>query len=98
MATAEKRRYTPAEYLAIERSSLDKHEYFDGEIFAMAGASREHSLIAANVLGILHRQLEDKPCEPHGSDLRLKFPPTGRYTYADVVVACPPLELEDDHG
>lgn len=89
------RRYTPAEYLAFERSSPEKHEYFDGEIFAMAGASRQHVEVTDNVHYQLRRQLDGKDCQPYSSDLRIKFPTTGRYTYADVTVACPPLEFED---
>lgn len=94
MATAEKRRYTPAEYLAFERSANEKHEYYDGEIFAMAGASKEHNRISTNIIGRLFAQLEGQPCQPNGSDLRIKFP-SDRYTYADVTVACDPLEFED---
>lgn len=95
MATAPIRRYTPAEYLAFERSSPEKHEYFDGEIFAMAGASKDHVRVTTNILGRLFAQLDGQPCQPNSSDLRIKFPATGRYTYADVTVACPPLEFED---
>ncbi len=55
------RRYTPAEYLAFERSSPEKHEYFNGEIFAVAGASKEHVRVSTNILGRLFAQLEGQP-------------------------------------
>jgi Uma2 family endonuclease len=95
MATAPTKRYTPEDYLALERKAQDKHEFFDGEIFAMAGASKEHVRIARSILRHLGNQLEGKPCEPFGSDLRVKVTASGLYTYPDVTVACPPLEFED---
>jgi Uma2 family endonuclease len=55
--------YTAAEYLAYEREATEKHEYYDGEIFAMSGATKEHVRIARNVLRHLGNQ-------PFGSDLR----------------------------
>lgn len=80
--------YTPEEYLALERQAEHKSEYFDGEIFAMTGASRRHNLVAANVLAALHRQLRKRPCEIYSSDMRVKVSPTGLYTYPDVVIVC----------
>jgi Uma2 family endonuclease len=95
MATALTKRYTPEEYLALERKARDKHEFFEGEIFAMAGATKEHVRIAGNIYYRLRAQLEGKPCEPFNSDLRVKVSATGLYTYPDVSVACAPLEFED---
>ncbi len=62
---------TPAEYLAFERASERKHEYAAGEVFAMSGGTREHSLIASNFLGELRGALLERPYEVHGSDLRV---------------------------
>ena len=94
MAVAETVHYlTEAEYLAIERAAEFKSEFFDGEMFAMAGGSPMHSLIAANIIGELRAKLKDRPCKPFTSDLRLKIEATGLCTYPDVSVVCGPLQL-----
>lgn len=68
--TAQPKRYiTEQEYLVFERASTSKHEYFDGQIYAMAGASRIHNLIAGNTLAALHGQLRRKPCQVFPSDM-----------------------------
>lgn len=89
------RRYTPEEYLALERKAEYKSEYIDGWIVAMSGASREHGLIAFNCAGMLHGQLGDSSCEAFISDMRVHIPATRRYTYPDVVVACGDIQFED---
>ena len=76
------------EYLEFERNSEIKHEYFDGEIFAMSGASEAHNLIVANVIITLGNQLKKKPCRLYPSDMRLKIERTKLYTYPDVMVVC----------
>jgi Uma2 family endonuclease len=88
MSSQVKVHYTPEEYLALERQAEYKSEYFDGEIFAMTGASRRHNLVAANVLASLHGQLRKRPCEIYPSDMRVKVGPTGLYIYPDVVIVC----------
>lgn len=85
-----------AEYLARERLSETKHEYFAGEIFAMAGASRAHNLITANVIAALHAQLKHRPCTTYPSDMRLKVEATGLYTYPDVSVVCGEAMFDDE--
>ncbi len=77
-----------AEYLEYEMASEIKYEYYQGEIFAMAGASREHNLITANIIGELRNQLKKKPCRLYPSDMRLQIETTGLYTYPDVMVVC----------
>ncbi|MCP4655026.1 MAG: Uma2 family endonuclease, partial [bacterium] len=77
-------RYTPAGYLALEREAPTKSEYLDGQIFAMAGASRRHNLVTGNVFGGLWTQLRRRPCEVYPSDMRVRIPATGLYTYPDV--------------
>jgi len=86
---------TPEEYLALERAADYKSEYFNGEIFAMTGASRKHNLIAVNVVAALHPQLRKRPCEIYTSDMRVKVNATGLYTYLDVTVVCETPLLED---
>jgi Uma2 family endonuclease len=85
---------TPAEYLAFERQSDVKHEYFRGEIFAMSGASRQHVRISVNVTAWLAGQLKGRRCELFNGDMRVKVSPTGLYTYPDasVVVGRPRFE------
>jgi Uma2 family endonuclease len=88
--------YTTAqEYLARERRAETKSEYRRGEVFAMAGASRKHSLIATNVAAELGQQLRERPCEVYQSDMRVRVSTTGLYTYPDVTVVCGEPEFED---
>jgi Uma2 family endonuclease len=86
---------TPEEYLALERASELKHEYRNGEMIAMTGASRRHNLIVANILALLHHQLRKRPCEVYPSNMRVKIEQTGRYTYPDIIVVCDRPRLED---
>ncbi len=92
---ARQSKMTPEDYLAFERAAGQKHEYVDGEIFAMAGGTREHNLIAANVVGELRSALLQGPCEVYGSDQKIGTP-TRKYHYPDVSVACGPLSFEDE--
>jgi Uma2 family endonuclease len=94
-SAAAKTRYTPQEYLALERASPLKREYYSGSILAMAGASREHNLIALNLGGELRAQLRDRPCETYVSDMRVLAARTGLYTYPDVVIVCGERQFED---
>ncbi|MGH7596165.1 MAG: Uma2 family endonuclease [bacterium] len=87
---------TVEEYLAREREADYKSEYFNGEIFAMAGALEPHNLITGNVLGELHAQLKPRPCRVYPSDMRLKVSATGLYTYSDVMVVCGEVQFDDD--
>jgi Uma2 family endonuclease len=86
-----------AEYLVIERRSETKHEFYRGEMFAMAGATREHNLITMNIAVSLGNQLRDRPCETYASDMRVKVEYTGLYTYPDIVVTCDKPRFEDEH-
>lgn len=88
-------RLTPQDYLAWERRQEGRHEYVNGEIHAMTGASRKHNLICANLLASLHGQLRGRPCEVYANDMRVKVDATGLYTYPDLVVACDRPEFED---
>src|SRR5688500_15445781 len=95
MSTQPKPYLTPEEYLAFERSSETKHEYYRGEIFAMAGVGREHELIAGNIFADIHTQLRGRNCEVYGSDLRVQVTATGLYTYPDISVVCGRPEFAD---
>ncbi len=88
--------WTPDEYLDWERLQPEKHEFFGGEVFDMAGATFVHNQIVANVLGELRAALREKPCHVSASDLRIKVPATGLYTYPDASVVCGRPVFEDD--
>jgi Uma2 family endonuclease len=93
---AEKKVWTPEEYLAWEREAPEKHEYFQGEVFAMAGAKRRHNLLALNLGAELRDALRRRRCEVYASDMRVRVPATGLYTYPDVVVVCGTPRFEDE--
>jgi Uma2 family endonuclease len=95
-SAALKTRYTPEEYLALERKASFKSEYLDGYITSMAGASRKHNRIAGNMYRKISDQLENRPCEAFISDLRVFISSTGLYTYPDVIVGCGEPEFLDD--
>jgi Uma2 family endonuclease len=90
-------RLTPEEYLGLERSAVSKSEVFNGEMFAMAGATEEHVLIVVNVAGELRAQLKGRPCRAYPADMRVKVSETGLYTYPDVVVVSGEPQFDDDH-
>ena len=87
---------TPAEYLAGERKREYKSEYWNGELYAMAGASERHNLITTNVVIELGTQLRGRSCKVYPSDMRVQIKVTGLYTYPDVVVVCGKPRFEDE--
>lgn len=82
----------PETFLAWEREQAEKHIYFCGDTFAMAGGSPRHSRLSARLIARLDGALADKPCDVHTSDLRLALNDE-HFVYADVVVVCRPLVL-----
>lgn len=76
------------EYLQFEKESLEKHEYYKGEIFAMSGASARHNIIQMNLAAILVMKLKGKPCQPYGSDMRIHIPENTLFTYPDLSIIC----------
>ena len=86
---------TPEQYLRQERKSVTKHEYYRGEIFALAGASRQHNLITTNVSSELSTQLKKRSDTVYACAMRVKIDETGLYTYPDVVVVCGKARFED---
>lgn len=97
MSTQQKPRITQAEYLEAERRAERKSEYYDGEMFAMSGASEAHNLIVTNAIVTLGTQLRGRPCRVYPSDMRVKVHASGLYTYPDVAAVCGKSELEDEH-
>ena len=98
MVALPEKRYSPDEYLALERAADEKSEYWDGYIYAMAGARRAHNIIVSNVNTILNNQLRDHPCEVYPSDMKVRTLGRRRYFYPDVSVVCDEPVFEDDHG
>jgi Uma2 family endonuclease len=96
MVSAERHHYTFREYLELEAKSDRRHEYFDGQIFAMAGGSPEHGRLAAMIIGLFHQQLRGRPCVTFTSDVRIRVQATGFTTYPDVSVVCGELERDGD--
>ncbi len=88
MSNAVLKRIGEEEDLERERRAVTRSEYFDGEVFAMAGGSFPHSRIAANTLAMLWNRLRGKPCQPLTSDMRIQIPPQRKFCYADVLVVC----------
>lgn len=97
MSRDSQRKYSLDDYFSVEEMSEVKHEYYNGEIFAMAGASLSHNEIAANILPEFRMQLRAANCGAYGSDLRIRTP-SGLYTYPDVSVVCDPVELVVDRA
>ncbi len=95
MSSQPQRRYSVDDYFAVEEMSVTKHEYYRGEIFAMAGASLEHNRVTLNVLTALRNALRGARCEAFGSDLRIGTP-SGLYTYPDISVICGGVRLLPD--
>jgi Uma2 family endonuclease len=89
--------WTVKDYLAYERANPQRHEYLNGKIYAMAGASANHNLITGNAYASLHSQLRKRPCVVYPSDMRVKISRTGLYTYPDISVVCGEPQFEDEH-
>jgi Uma2 family endonuclease len=90
MATAALTRYTPEEYLALERNAEFRSEYIDGRIVAMTGARRPHVVIVSNLDREIGTRLLDTPCEIYPTDMKVKVESSGRYVYPDLSVSCDP--------
>ncbi|MFC4210130.1 Uma2 family endonuclease [Pedobacter lithocola] len=83
-----KRHFSVEEYLEMEKASQEKHEYFQGEIFAMSGASTNHNEIFTNLFVEIGNNLRGKKCRPFGSDMRMQIPTNGLFTYPDISIYC----------
>ena len=90
-------KFTPQEYLAMEREAEFRSEYIDGLMIAMAGGSDDHGRIATAALSLLWAQLRDSDCEARNSDNRLSIPAFNVYTYPDVWVSCGKPQHIDQH-
>ncbi len=96
MFTKEKKYISPEEYLKSEREAETKSEYYDGEVFAMSGASLKHNIISGNIFADLHAKLKNTSCKPFGSDMRINVSESGLFTYPDISVVCGEIEFYDN--
>jgi len=85
------------DYLAGELVSEIKHEYLAGVVYAMAGARNAHAIITMNLTSALHARLRGRPCQPFGSDtkIRVQLPTHVRFYYPDASVVCQPNPQDD---
>jgi Uma2 family endonuclease len=88
MTTIAKRKYTLEEYLELEKNSEERHEYFDGEVFAMAGGSPDHARLGMDIGSLLSQKLRGRKCEAFNSDMRIKVPKAFPHRYPDASVVC----------
>lgn len=95
MSSVPHQHYTFAEYLARERFAEYRSEYFQGEIFAMAGGSRRHARICDNLVARMLEKLRGGPCHPYSSSLRVKVEATGLTTYPDLSIVCGEEKFDD---
>jgi Uma2 family endonuclease len=89
--------HTPEEYLAFERAAKTKHEYLDGQIYAMAGGSPPHNQICFNLSGELHPQLKGTACVGYTSDQKIRTDPMDLFSYPDLTIVCGPPLFHDQH-
>lgn len=93
-ARAPRHHYSFEDYLALEEIAGVRHEFFDGEIYGMAGGTPEHAAMAGAITSVLGAQLANRPCRVYSSDLRVRILETGLATYPDVTVVCGPSERD----
>jgi Uma2 family endonuclease len=98
MTTKRERRYTLDEYLALERESEVKYEYWDGEIFAMSGGTLAHDQIMGNMFNALREKLQGRDCRLFTNNMQIKVPAAPPYRYADGSVVCGTVEVERFNG
>jgi len=94
MSQAAHHRFAFDDYLELEAQAVLKHEFLDGQVWAMAGGSPEHAALAANVTALLVAQLRGRPCRVFSADLRVRVQATGLATYPDLTVICGHLESD----
>jgi Uma2 family endonuclease len=98
MAANPERRYTLEEYLELERTSEERFEFWDGEIFCMSGASQAHDRILVNFIVHLSTRLDAAKCRVFSSDMRIKVPSAPPYRYADLSALCGEAQFEEIGG
>jgi Uma2 family endonuclease len=95
--------YTAEQYLALEREAEERHQFIDGQIFAMAGESLAHSTICCNLIAILVPQLRGGRCRTFSPNMKIRSGPMtqhsrkGMFSYADATVVCGEPRFHDEH-
>ncbi|MFN7928595.1 MAG: Uma2 family endonuclease [Blastocatellia bacterium] len=90
-------KYTLAEYLAFEEQCETKHEFYAGEIFAMAGASPAHNRLCFTLAGLMYRELEGTNCVGYSADQKIWINAAELNTYADLTIVCGQAQYHPDH-
>jgi Uma2 family endonuclease len=90
--------FSPEEYLEIERMSSIKHEYIQGQIIAMAGASKAHVIITGNVSALLINHLRGTGCIAYATDMKVRLPALNLFYYADLAVTCDDRDRVSDRA
>jgi Uma2 family endonuclease len=100
MTLAARQRFTFQDYLSLEDIAAVRHEFLEGEVWAMAGGTPEHAAVCVNISTLLSNATRGRPCRVFSSDLRVRVLQTGLGTYPDVTVVCGALEVdaEDSKG
>lgn len=91
-------KYTLEEYLELDKNSEERYEYFDGEVFAMAGGSRNHARLGMDIGSLFSQKLKGRNCEAFNSEMRVKVPAALPYRYPDVSVVCGEAIIEEFSG
>jgi Uma2 family endonuclease len=98
MATTEEHRLTVEAYLELEAGSEVRHEYVDGELFAMTGASCAHSFLIGSLYVRLWQHARRGPCQVHTSSVRVHVAAANAFYYPDIVVSCDERDRSDSHS
>lgn len=98
MAANPERRYTLEEYLELDRTSEERLEFWNGEIFCMSGGSERHYEIESNIHSYLKTTLRERGCRAYTGNVRIKVPSAPPYRYADVSALCGEAKFEEVGG
>lgn len=94
IALSERHHLTPEEYLQLEIQSQVKHEYIDGEIYAMAGTTDTHNTIVGNLFVLIRSYLRGTDCRPYFSDIKVRLEQRNCFYYPDLLVTCDPRDRD----
>jgi Uma2 family endonuclease len=94
----QKENYTFEEYLALEQETGVRFEFYQGEVFAMAGGTLRHNRIGGNIFVFLRGVIENRPYDVFQSDLKLEMKHLSHYVYPDIMFTCHPDDLKDEEA
>ena len=90
-------KYTYQEYLKLERDTDTRHEFWNGEVFAMAGTSKSHSRISLNITRLIDDEFSPKGCDVFIAEIKLELQKENYYVYPDVILTCDKEDKEPYH-